>query len=169
VTDQEQQLPPSQPLSPQSGAPADASPEGKTKKRFGRSPAFYVAVVACVAMIVGGFGTWFTVGPFSLSGTGDGISDGWRPIVVAIMSLGLLALFAASRRGWLLFIVAALGIFATWYCIRDISDAADINAAAGLAGSTASVSAAWGLYVAAIASGLLVISSLVARFAAPRQ
>jgi hypothetical protein len=64
--------------------------------------------------------------------------------------------------------VAALAIFATWYCVRDISDASDINTAAALSGSSASVSVAWGLVVAAISSGLLVISSLVARFAAPR-
>jgi hypothetical protein len=167
VTDQEQQLPPPQPLPPPTGAPAEA--EGKSRVRYGRSPAFYVAVVASAGMIIGGFGTWFTIGPFSISGTSDGISDGWRPIVVAIMSLGLLALFAASRRGWLLFIVAALGIFATWYCIRDISDANSIGSAADATGSTVSVDTAWGLWVATISSGLLVISSLVARFAAPRQ
>jgi hypothetical protein len=152
VTDQEQQLPPS-----------------KAKKRFGRSPAFYVAVASCAGMIIGGFGPWFTNGDVSLNGTTMINGDGWRPIVAAGAALVFLALFAASGRGWLVWLAMLCGVFGVWYCARDISDASHLILLPDFSGSSASVTAAWGLWVATISSGLLVVSAVIARVAAPRR
>jgi hypothetical protein len=129
----------------------------KPKVRWGVSPAYWVAYVAVVGMVVGGLGPWITLGSLSSSGT-DG-HDGGFVIFAAVIAAVLLAVFAATgRRGWLI----GAGVVGVLMLITTIADLSDINDNA-----ISGAGPGWGIWLAVIASGILMIAAFVARQTAP--
>ncbi len=140
--------------------PAAASP---TATRYGLSPAFWIAVVALVAMIVGSIGPWITSSEGgSLNGTSR---DGTVIIVIAVVALILVVVFASIGQRPMLWACSVLGVLATIICIADLADISNKSDAFKTVG--VSVSAGWGIWLALIGSAVFAIATFVARATAP--
>jgi hypothetical protein len=120
--------------------------------------AWWIAVIASAAMIIGGFGPWATaLGFVSVNGTQG---DGWLVIVAGAAGLLTLWAEARSRQGGLL---VAAGLAGAGGAAVAIYHLARIESAQGeIFGENVDlVDPAWGLYVSMLAGAALVIVAFV--------
>ena len=116
------------------------------------------AVVSAVLMAIGAFGPWVTLlGTFTARGTDDGA--GWTVVGAAVVAAVALGFLLRSRRRWLCLIpllAGLLGVAITAYNLHEVWTDSDV-----LFGSRLE-EAAWGIYVALVGSGSLVLAALAA-------
>ena len=148
---------------------AQATPQAPPATDIGRPgiapTTYWVALVAAVAVVIGSLGTWATAlgGIVTVNGT-DG--DGTITAIFALVALaGLWAYRRKPRR------VAAVGVLVIGLLAFGIGihDLVDIKTAVNTdAAAIGGVSVGWGLYLVALASGILSFASFrLARRPAP--
>lgn len=136
-------------------APPTADVEAPRKIRWGTSPAYWIACVSLVGMVIGAAGPWVTLGSLSSAGTDAG-HDGGVVIGAAVVAGLLLGIFAATgRRGWLI----GAGVVGVLMVITTIADISDIN--------NNDFNVGWGIWLALAASAVLTVASLADRQTAP--
>ncbi len=125
----------------------------------------YGALGACVALVVGAFGTWIdqslTLGSVSLERSLSGTSGGRDGVVVIVLALIAAALVAAGLRGgaralWPPITAGILGLLALATVVADIADIADKR----------TLSAGWGIWLDLMAALALVALCTLLAFAA---
>ena len=113
---------------------------------------WWVAVIAGVAMILGGFGPWATAfGLVSVNGTHG---DGWFVIAAGGVSVFLLRSEARTRRG---------GSRLVWAALAGAGGAAVAIADFAQLASTQAVEPAWGIYAAMLGGIALAVASILLR------
>lgn len=130
--------------------------------RYGVSPAYWVAALSVVAMVVGSIGPWITAGDQSVDGTSR---DGALIITLAVVVAILLGVYRAYGQRGVLIAAAVVGAIGTITCIADLIDIHNkSNTSQQLDGPA--LNAGWGIYVALAGCVILAISSLLARASA---
>ncbi len=118
-----------------------------------------VGIVGAVVVVIGSFGTWATIGSFSVSGI-DGGGDGWITLVLAIVTGGLCAGVltppaVARVVRWIPLPFALLSLLVALVDIADISSTSN-EFASGFGVIEGSLSVGWGLWV--VLAGAIVAS-----------
>jgi hypothetical protein len=124
-----------------------------------QAQSWWVAAIASVAMIIGGFGPWATaLGFVSVNGTQG---DGWLVIAAGVAGLLLLWAEARSRQGGGLLLAAGLagagGAAVAIYYLAQIE-----SAQGELFGEDVDlIDPAWGLYASILGGATLVVAAFV--------
>jgi hypothetical protein len=144
---------------PAPAAPDAAAPAGRLPR------AFWVAAAAAILMVIGGAGPWATaLDIVTVNGTSG---DGWIVIFAALIAGVMLFVWSGRRRAvWPLVVAAVLGALSALVAIVDLASIEDLVEEEF--GGTEVVDAAWGIYVALIASLALAIAALITAATRPR-
>jgi hypothetical protein len=116
-------------------------------------------------MIIGGVGPWATVLDIvTVNGTNG---DGWLVIAAALIAGIMLLVWNGRRRAvWPLVVAAVLGVLSALVAIVDLASIEDL--VEDEFRGTEVVDAAWGIYLALIASLALTIAAAVTAVGRPR-
>jgi hypothetical protein len=141
------------------GAGGAAGPGSATDGPGRRGLPLWLALASSLLLLIGSFGTWYKLGEFSESGTGEG--TGVLTLIVALVSAGLLGWWMARANGWKPIVVAVLAGLATLICLIDFLDTATGDAAELF-------DPGWGLILALISSIALTIAAIMLRLSQNR-
>jgi hypothetical protein len=120
--------------------------------RAAMTKGYWWAIASVAFMLVGAFGPWARMLSITIHGT-DGGRDGWLVVGAAGCAAVVLVVQLRARRRWPATVALLAGCLSAATAAYDITD---INGAFG--GDL--VSAAWGIYLALVASVSLVLASL---------
>lgn len=122
-------------------------------------PAFWVASMGAVAMVIGGLGPWATQFNYiSISGTS---MHGWRAVLVALLGLAMLTLYHVSGRRVALILAAVAGALGTMQAISSLDAISSGGAVNVLGVQYRYMNPAWGLYLLLIGSLMLLVCASV--------
>jgi hypothetical protein len=131
-----------------------------------QTPAFWVASMGALAMIIGGLGPWATQFNYiSISGTS---MHGWRAVLVALWGLAMLALYHVSGRRVALILAAVAGALGAMQAIAGLDTISSGGAVNVLGVQYRYMNPAWGLYLLLIGSLTLLACASVLAWRASR-
>ena len=130
----------------------------------GQPASFWIAAVACLAMIIGGVAQWATAFSFiSVSGTS---MHGWNEVAAGAAALAMLAVYLLRGARLPLIAAAVAGVLGVIQAVATLAKIGSDGAMTVLGYQYRYLEPAWGLYLVLVAAVVLTCSATLAWLAA---